>query len=302
MRHTHLIPLALFLLGLSSSAPAQDLDPRAYAHVPTNITLLVAGFAYSHGGVVTDPTVPLEDLQATVRTASLGVGRTFGLAGQTAQVFVALPFSWAQASALVMGQPTSIDRSGLSDIRIRLSMLLMGAPATTVEEFAKKKRETILGASLTIVTPTGQYFPEKLINLGANRWAFKPEIALSHPLGERWMIDFYTGLWLFTTNKSFYPGTAVRSQDPMLAFQAHLSYNVLPTAWAAFDMTFYAGGRSTLNGIGKDDRAKNMRLGGTVVLPVGKLNSVKLGYSTGAIVRIGANFTTLSVAWQMTVL
>ncbi|MBP1648082.1 MAG: Protein involved in meta-pathway of phenol degradation [Bacteroidetes bacterium] len=285
------------LLGIAS---AQDLDPRAYPHVPVDITLLVAGFSYSHGGVVTDATVPIQDLQASVETPMLGVGRTFGMFGQTAQAFVALPYSWAQASALVMGEPTSTNRAGLSDMRVRFSMLPFGAPATTVEEFAKVTRETIMGVSITVVVPIGQYFPEKLINLGAHRWAFKPEIALSHPMGDRWLIDVYAGVWLFTTNRSFYPGTAVRAQDPLAAFQAHLSYNVMPMMWGAFDMTFYAGGRSTVNGLGKDDRAKNMRVGGTLVLPVGRSHSVKFGASTGAIVRIGANFTTLSVAWQTT--
>ena len=290
--------VALFLQMHAIIGLAQDLDPRAYSRVPVDITLVVAGFSYSHGGVVTDPTVPLEDLQASVETPMLGVGHTFGLFGQTAQAFVALPYSWAQASALVMGVPTSTNRAGLSDMRVRFSMLFLGAPATPVQQFANAKHETILGASLTIVVPAGQYFPEKLINLGANRWAFKPELALSHPFGERWMMDLYAGVWLFTTNNSFYPGTSTRTQDPLVAFQGHLSYNVLPTLWGAFDMTFYAGGRSTLNGIGKDDRVKNVRIGGTLVLPVGKMNSVKFGYSTGAVVRIGASFTTWSVAWQ----
>ncbi len=293
-----------FILGgiclqlLVGIAPAQDLDPRAYPYVPVDITLLVAGFSYSHGGVVTDATVPIQDLEASVETPLLGVGRTFGVFGQTAQAFVALPYSWAQASALVLGEPISTNRAGLSDMRVRFSMLLFGAPATTVEEFAKVARETIIGASITVVVPIGQFFPEKLINLGANRWAFKPEIALSHPIGGRWLIDVYAGVWLFTTNRSFFPGTAVRAQDPLVAFQGHLSYNVTPMMWGAFDLTFYAGGRSTLNGLGKDDRAKNVRLGGTLVLPLGRRHSVKFGASTGAIVRIGADFTTLSVAWQ----
>jgi hypothetical protein len=299
MNHPRIALVGMCLLFLAEHGLAQDLDPRAYAHVPVDITVVVAGFSYSHGGVVTDPTVPLEDLQAEVETPMLGVGRTFGLFGRTAQAFVALPYSWAQASALVMGVPNSTNRAGLSDMRVRLSMLLLGAPATPVEKFANAKRETILGASLTIAVPAGQYFPEKLINLGTNRWAFKPEIALSHPFGGRWMLDLYAAVWLFTTNNSFYPGTSTRSQDPLATFQGHLSYNVLPTLWGAFDMTFYAGGRSTLNGIGKDDRAKNVRLGGTLVLPVGRLMSVKLGYSTGAVVRIGADFSTISVAWQI---
>lgn len=278
----------------------QDLDPRAYARVPVDVTVLVVGFAYSDGGVLTDNTSPIQDLQAKVQTPSLGVGYTFSLLGQTAQAFAALPYSWAQASALVTGQPQSTTRSGFSDSRFRFSVLLVGAPAVTVAGFATVPRQTVLGTSLTVVAPTGQFFPEKLINLGTNRWAFKPEIALSQPLGPRWLIDLYAGLWLFTTNHSFYPGTSVRTQEPLAAFQAHLSYNLQPLMWAAINATFYAGGLSSVDGVNMDDRLNNMRIGATLVLPIGDRHSVKIAASKGAVVRIGANFTTVSVAWQST--
>jgi hypothetical protein len=292
--------VVLCLLFLVAAAPAQDLDPRAYANVPVDMTLLVAGFSYSHGAVLTDATSPIQDLQATVRTPTLGVGRSFSLFGQTAQAIVVLPYTWADATALVAGQPQSTSRSGLSDARLRVSLLLFGAPATPVQEFARATRETIIGTSFTIAPPTGQYFPEKLINLGTNRWAFKPEIAISHPVGNRLLVDLYVGVWFFTTNKSFYPGTVVKTQDPLVAFQGHISYNVQPLLWAAFDMTYYAGGLSYGNGVAMANRQNNMRLGGTLVLPVGNRNSVKLAASTGAIVRLGADFTTFSLGWQST--
>ena len=289
---------ALCLLLFMTAAPAQDLDPRAYARVPVDMTFTVAGFSYSHGGVLTDESSPIQDLRAAVETPSLSIGRTFSLFGQTAQAFAALPYSWAQVSGLVLGEGRSITRSGFSDIRLRLSLLVYGAPATTADKFANVSHQTIVGASLSVVAPTGQFFSEKLINLGANRWAFKPEIALSHPVGERWLIDLYAGVWLFTTNDSFYPGTSVRTQDPLAAFQAHLSYNLQPRMWVAFDATYYAGGLSSVNGVNMDDRQNNMRIGGTVVVPVGDRHSVKFACSTGAIVRIGANFTTFAFGWQ----
>jgi hypothetical protein len=290
----------LTLLFFAIPICAQDLDPRAYAHIPVDITIAIAGFSYSHGGILTDATSPIQELQATVRTPTLGIGRSFSLFGRTAQAIVVVPYSWADASGLVAGQPGSISRSGFSDARLRVSLLLFGAPAMTPQEFARAPRETIIGASLSISPPTGQYFPEKLINLGTNRWAFKPEIAVSHPVGNRWLMDLYAGVWFFTTNKSFYPGTVVKTQDPLVAFQGHISYNVQPLMWAAFDMTWYSGGLSYANGNSMANRQSNMRFGGTLVLPLGSRNSVKLAASTGAIVRIGADFTTLSLGWQST--
>jgi hypothetical protein len=192
----------------------------------------------------------------------------------------------------------STSRAGLSDMRIRISALLRGAPAASVLEIAKAPRRTILGTSLTVAAPTGQFFPDRLINLGANRWAFKPEFAVSQPLGRKWLIDVYTGVWLFTANDSFYPGTSRRTQAPMGAFQAHVSYNVTRKAWAAFDATYYVGGTSAIQGVDNSDRQSNARLGGTLALPVGQRHSVKLAVSRGAIIRFGANFTTFSIGWQ----
>jgi hypothetical protein len=289
---------SLFLFFWVSNAIAQDLDPRAYSRVPINGTILVTGFAYSKGAVVTDPSIALQDLKASLQIPSLAVARSFGFFGKTSQFLVALPFAWGQASASVNGQPESVTRSGFSDLRLRWSVLFKGAPALTVQDFAKAPHKTILGASINMVVPTGQYFNDKLINLGTNRWAFRPELALSHPFSKKWMIDCYAGVWLFTSNPSFYPGNTVKTQNPMGSFQAHLSYNVSLRAWVAFDLTYYTGGNSQLNGQPKDDRQSNSRIGTTLVFPTGKFSALKFAVSTGAIVRSGANFTSFSVGWQ----
>jgi len=276
----------------------QDLDPRAYSRVPINGTVVIAGFAYSTGGVVTEPSIAIEDLKASLQIPSLAVVRSFGFLGKTSQFLVALPYAWGQASATFNGSPESVTRNGSSDLRLRWSVLFKGAPALTIREFAKAPQKTILGASINVIVPTGQYYQEKLINLGTNRWAFRPELAISHPFKKRWMIDGYAGLWLFTPNSSFYPGSTRKTQKPMGAFQAHLSYNVSLKAWVALDLTYYAGGNSELNGKPADDRQSNSRIGSTLVLPTGKFSSLKFAVSTGAIVRSGANFTTFSVGWQ----
>jgi hypothetical protein len=286
-------------LFFTITVSAQDLDPRAYARVPVDVTLLITGFNYTYGGVVLDPTSPIQDLKAKVETPMLAIARTFSFFGLTSQAFVALPFSWAQASGKLLGEDSSITRSGLGDTRFRISTLLFGAPAVTVEEFAKSSAQTVLGASLTVIAPTGQFFSNKLINLGTNRWSFKPEIGLSYMVSGQWFIDLYAGVWLFTNNDSFYPGNSVRSQNPLISFQTHISYNFNPVMWAAIDLTYYTGGQSSVNDFYNDDRQNNSRLGATFNFPISKKSAIKIAYSTGAIIRLGANFSTISVAWQM---
>lgn len=287
-----------FLINAANPLMSQDLDPRAYVWVPIKGNFFSSGIAFSQGGVLTDPSLPIENLKANVQTLNIGYARSFNLFGKTATAFAALPYTFGKASANVNGQLQNINRSGFSDMRMRLSVLLVGAPATPIEKFAQVKHKTILGLSVLVVAPTGQYFPDKLINLGTHRWSFKPELALSHPIGKHWLIDVYTGLWLFTRNNQFFTGTSIRTQQPMGSFQAHLSYNIKPKMWFAFDATYYAGGKSSVNDVYNDDRQDNSRIGATFVFPVLKRNSIKLAFSTGAIVRVGADFNTFSIGWQ----
>jgi hypothetical protein len=260
---------------------------------------MISGFVYSYGGVVTDATLPVKDIKADVQFGSVGVARSFNFFGLSSQALVALPYSWAQVSGEVGNQQERVTRAGFADMRMRFSVLFFGAPAVTLAELRKNPvRKTILGASINIIAPTGQFYSDKLINIGTNRWSFRPELALSQPLSKRWMLDLYAGIWFFTTNNSFYPGHSVRSQNPIGAFQTHLSYNISPLAWLAFDATYYTGGASSIDGVIKDDRASNVRLGVTAVVPTGKLSALKFAASKGAVVRIGQNFTTFSIGWQ----
>ena len=98
-----------------------------------------------------------------------------------------------------------------------------------------------------MTAPTGQYDGKKLINLGTNRWGFKPEVGVAVPKG-RWDFDAYLGVWLFTDNDDFYPGGRRRSQDQVVALQGHASYTFRPRLWAAVDATWYQGGGATVDG------------------------------------------------------
>jgi hypothetical protein len=290
--------LFLLLIGMRCITMAQDLEPRAYIRLPINTNVVLPGFSYSNGKVVTDPSVPLKDFKASVGTFSMGYARTFNLFGKTAQVFGVVPLCVAHASALVNGQSQEVDRRGSADIRTRLSVLLVGGKAITWAELPKnKKPSTILGTSLTMQMPTGQYFPDKLVNLGSGRWAFKPEIALSQALSKRWLLDLYTAAWFFADNHNYY-GNTLRAQHAIGSIQTHISYNIGPLSWAAFDATYYTGGKSTVNDAPNNDKVSNVRLGTTLALPTGKRSGLKIAFTTGALVVKGSDFTTVSVGWS----
>jgi hypothetical protein len=285
-------------LLLSPPARCQELEPRAYAANPINIGFVVAAFGHSTGGVLLDPTAPVSDVNATLESLALGGGGTFALLGRTSGASVALPYAWGTITGKVGEASSSLERSGLADARLRFSINLVGGPALTLAAFARRRPGTIVGTSLQISVPTGEYSPGKLINLGTNRWGFKPELGVSHPAGP-WTLELYAGCWFFTRNPAYFGG---RTKDvrPLMSVQSHVAYTFKPRLWVAADATFYAGGRSVVSGEPKSERQENTRAGLTFSLPVWHTHSIKAAWSTGATVRLGGDFDTISLAWQTT--
>ena len=290
--------LVVGFVGAAIPATAQDLEPRAYAATPVGANFLVVGGGRSSGDVLFDPSIPLTDVHATLHSATIGAGTTFALFGRTALAVAAFPYVWASATGRVGETLGSATRSGLGDPRIKLSINLVGGRALTLSEFAKAQRPTIVGVSLTVVPPLGQYDPRKLVNLGSNRWSFKPEAGYSRLAG-KWTLDGYAGVWLFTPNNAYYAGSSVRTQDPVFALQGHISYTMKPRLWAAFDATWYSGGKTSVDGTDQANLQRNSRVGATLSVPLLRQQSLKFAYNRGATTRVGADFTTFSVGWQL---
>ncbi len=287
----------LVVLGVGvASGSAQELTPRFYAPAPTGVNILVLGYGRSTGGVLFDPSLPFDDVNATIHTSSLLYGRTFSLFGRSTNVGVALPYVWGEIDGYVEGEYARVTRSGLADLRAQLTVNILGGPALTPKEFASLRPDTVVGLSLVLAGPTGQYDPAKLINIGSNRWSLKPQLGVSKTLGP-WYLELYGGVWFFTDNTDFYGGS-LREQNPIGTLQAHVGYTFKPRLWLAADGTFYTGGGTRLNGTDKADTQSNSRLGATLALPVGRRSNLKVSWATGFTTRIGADFDTFGVALQ----
>jgi hypothetical protein len=285
------------LLSTSSVLRAQDLVPRAYLITPMGSNAITIGSSFFDGSLSTDPNAPILDSKARFEVASLSYSCSFAFFGRSANLVGSVPYAVGTFSGLVTGNSKSVYRSGLSDARIRFAVNLRGGRAIDVQDFANWHEKFVLGASLTVITPIGQYDPAKVINPGLNRWAFKPELGMSRRWG-RWALDLYGGGSFFTANDAYYPGAQTRTQNPVATLETHLSYVMKPRFWASLDGNFWTGGRSTVSGILKADYERESRLGATVSLPLNRQQSLKFSYSRGAYVSIGGNYNNVSAAWQ----
>jgi len=275
---------------------AQDLEPRAYTNIPVGINFVVAGYSYSTGGVVFDPAVPLDNAHIKINGSLFAYARSIHIGGLSAKFDMIVPYAWLSGTAEYQGQPASRDVSGLADTRLRMSVNFIGAPSLPMSGFKDYKQDLVIGASLQVYLPTGQYDPEKLVNIGTNRFTFKPELGFSKTLGH-FMLELTGGAAFYTVNHDFFKGKT-RSQAPIGSLQGHVNYNFPHGIWAAADGTYYWGGHTTVDGVEGNDLQKNSRLGLTFALPLNVRHSLKFTFSTGVSTRTGSDFTSYGVFWQ----
>lgn len=295
-RHATIILVAAVFLGASSSPRAQDMEPRAYSNAPVGLNFLIAGYAYTRGGLAFDTAVPVTNPQLTTSNAVLAYARVLDFWGKSAILNVIVPFTGLTGTAEFAGQTVPRDVSGFADPMFKLSVNLYGAPALSLKEFAGYEQDLIVGVSLRVTAPMGQYDDTKVVNLGTNRWSFKPEVGVSKALG-RWTLEATAAATLYTDNKDFFHGNT-RSQDPLYSLEGHVIYSFRSGIWGSFDVTYFTGGRTTLNDTQNNDLQQNWRVGGTLAFPVDVHNSIKLYASSGVSARTGNNFDLVGVAWQ----
>jgi hypothetical protein len=290
------VAAVLVLLFQATQAHAGEIEPRAYVNAPVGINFLLAGYAYTDGGLSTSGSSPIKDAQLTMHTEVLAYARTLDVWGKSGKVDVILPYSQLSGSAMVAGQPRERNVSGFNDPLFRFSVNFYGAPALSLQEFAKYQQDVLIGASVQVSAPLGQYDKDRLVNLGNNRWFVKPGIGISKAWGAL-VAELSTGVFFFTKNDEYFGGKTLE-QDPVFSTQAHVTYNLGRGVWAALSGTYDYGGRTTIDGVQSSDLQNNSRVGATLALPVNRNNSIKLFASTGLHTSAGSNFDLVGILWQ----
>ena len=296
MKHVlHISSLILWMFW-SVSLNAQELEPRSLTNIPVGMNFGALGYAWSQGNILVDPALSIEDLNANVHGIVAAYLRSINVFGKSGKIDASVPFAAGDWTGLLNQQQEHTARNGFGDPRIRFSVNLVGAPAMNTEQIKSYLQKFVLGVNLQVILPLGQYFPDRLINLGSNRFTFRPQIGMSHR-HEKWLLEAYASTWLFTRNKDFWGGNELK-QNPILAFKIHAIRTLQKGIWIAANAGYANGGTAYVNGIERESHISTFRLGGTFSIPVGLHHSIKLfGFTTFRMDK-GSDYDLVSLAYQ----
>jgi hypothetical protein len=280
LRALPVIRAGLFAASLMSPCHAMELEPRQWSHLPVGSNFAGIGYAYTRADISLDPVLKLEDVEMTLQTWAGKYIRTFELFEKSARVDLVQAYQKGRWTGLLDGTPASTSRSGWSDTFARFAVNLYGAPPLNRSEFAAYRaglqEDTIVGMGLVIRLPTGEYMDDRLINLGQNRFAFRPQIGVSHTRGA-WTVEATGEVAFYTENDEFFNGNRLE-QEPVYLVHGHLIHTFRPGLWVSASLGYDYGGENRVNGIDKGDNKQDIGWALSVACPINRQSGFKVAY------------------------
>jgi len=275
---------------------AQFTDARNYAEGPVGLNSLEFTYAYVRGNASLDTALVVSSENLDLNKGTFSYTHNFSMLGRLAWVSANVPL--ASLAGTVAGTNASGSTSGLGDSSFELAMLLKGGPALSAAELASYERPMILGMSLTVTAPTGEYDGNKLLNLGSHRWSFKPELGISYAFGpeRKWEVDGYINAYFFTDNTS-YRGVEVLHQEPLPGLEAHLSYSVTPGFWMSLDSRYAFRGETVVNGLEQNNTQENLTVGAEASWTPNAHNSLDVVFAKALVHRNAPSYTGVSLSY-----
>lgn len=275
------IAVSLLLLAMQATPSfAVEPQPRMWSHLPMDRNFAGIAFAHTDADIAFDPTLKLEDVKMSLDVVAAKYIRSFEAFGKSARVDVTQPFMRGKWSGLLDGSPASTSRQGLGDTFVRFSTNLYGAPPLAGKAFgayrAGAQSETIVGAGVVFRLPTGDYHSDKLINLGQNRYAIRPQLGVTHSRGP-WSAEITGEIGFYGDNDDFF-GDKTLSQKPLYIMHAHLIRSFSPGQWLALSMGYDYGGENQVNGVEKNDDKRDTGWKLSYVHPLNRATSVNISY------------------------
>ncbi len=296
----HRLCLAVFVgMLISLSCQAQHIEPRRWSNLPIGADYGGVGYAYTSGDILLNPALRIENMEFELHTYAAKYIRSFELLGCATRVEISQPYQTGEWTGLLDGIPAKATRSGWADTSLRFAMNLFGSPPLSGKEFAEyaasKDTGTIFGVGLAMQLPTGQYYEDKLINLGQNRFSFSPQLGLVHSW-RKWSAEITTDVSFYTDNDEFFNGRRLE-QEPVFGADLHLVYTFRPGLWLATSFGYGGGGETSVNGTANNNRLSNLGCGIALGIPINRAIGLKFAYiGNRTQVRNGLNSDAFAIA------
>jgi hypothetical protein len=272
-------PLVLLLLVFHVFAcdSAYGQIARSYLNAPQgNLAMYSYSGVRSNTGGVENLPIPLTETR--LQTQSLIYSRIIDIGGRTGGLGMVLPFqdllSFNTRSNVVTAR-----ESGMGDPSLTFEMNLFGAPALQREEMADWTPGDYCGLHFTFGLPLGQYDPNSAVNLGANRFTFRPLLnySITPDEGQSWL-DFYASVAFYSANEE-YLGSSVLEQTPLTDLELHYSRTVYDRLWAGVGVVGLFGGRVEVNDVTATPTQEIGRLALSAGTPMFKGSTAVFGFN-----------------------
>ncbi len=298
---TLLLPVCILFFFFCSKAVSQDIEPRRWTALPLKTNFIGVGYSYTNGKIFFDPVLDVENASVDVNNIVIEYIRPFRIGKKQGRMDVRVPYSIARWEGDLSGNPTSVKRNGFSDPRIRLSVNLLGPSAMEPKEMRDYLMThpvyTIVGVSLSVTMPFGQYYNDKLLNLGQNRFVFRPQAGFVHSW-RNWSYELTASLYLFTDNNDFFNG-GTREQNPVFAMQTHLIRRFDHGLWASLSLGTGMLGESLVNNQPNRDDREDLLLALSSGLSITAKQALKVVYMrTQTLNDIGGDTDTFAIIWS----
>ncbi len=285
--------LSFALCLLPSLAAGQDLEPRRWTPLPPGMNVAGVVYTYTDGDVLFDPVLKLEDTDVKGDLALLTYVRAFEAFGKRMRFDALVPRGDLRWSGLLDGEPASLQRIGLADPYLRLSVIL------SEKRQPESDKSTVIGAAVGVFVPWGEHFEDKLLNLGQNRFVVRPHAGVLHTRGN-WSYEFTGSVFLYEDNDEFFDGLGLE-QDPLFAVQTHLirSFDT-PGYWASLSAGYGWDGESTVDGVDKGDKKRVFLSALSFGAPIGRNQSLKVAYVRNRTnTDLGTDTDSVAVSWSI---
>lgn len=236
-----LITLFAVITGTSSMAG----DTRGYIPAPPDSTGVLfyywhtAGFEkYKNGDKVAEDF----NIQSNLQIFRPVYYSALGSMPVTLQALI--PFGNIRVDGASVGNK-AYSSSGLSDPTILAGIWPISNPET----------KTWLAVTQWFKMPLGEYDKDRVLNMGANQWAFKTEVGFVKGWGD-FYLELTPNVEFYTDNSDYGAASATLEKDPLFTLETHLSYDVSKTVLVSLDHYYKKGGETTVANTAMNDETE----------------------------------------------